>query len=127
MLHRSNYILTRCGELTRHALFLRVEHTAGDHQLHKIDALALRAPHEQITRQVRDILRQYASDVLTLSTEACAVCRHCSYPDAPCRHPDRMFPCVESYGIVATDLAEKNGIEFYNGNLVTWFSVLCYR
>ena len=89
--------------------------------------LATRAPHEQITRQVRDILRQYASDVLTLSTEACAVCRHCSYPDAPCRHPDRMFPCVESYGIVATDLAEKNGIEFYNGNLVTWFSVLCYR
>ena len=89
--------------------------------------LATRKPHEQITRQVRDILRQYASDVLTLSTEACAVCRHCSYPDAPCRHPDRMFPCVESYGIVATDLAEKNGIEFYNGNLVTWFSVLCYR
>ena len=81
----------------------------------------------EITRQVRDILRQYASDVLTLSTEACAVCRHCSYPDAPCRHPDRMFPCMESYGVVATDLAEKNGIEFYNGNLVTWFSVLCYR
>ena len=89
--------------------------------------LATRAPHEQITRQVRDILRQYASDVLTLSTEACAICEHCTYPNAPCRHPDRMFPCVESYGVVATDLAEKNGIEFYNGNLVTWFSVLCYR
>ena len=89
--------------------------------------LATRAPHEQITRQVRDILRQYASDVLTLSTEACAICEHCTYPNAPCRNPDRMFPCVESYGIVATDLAEKNGIEFYNGNLVTWFSVLCYR
>ena len=89
--------------------------------------LATRAPHEQITRQVRDILRQYSPDVLTLSTEACAICEHCTYPNAPCRNPDRMFPCVESYGIVATDLAEKNGIEFYNGNLVTWFSVLCYR
>lgn len=89
--------------------------------------LATRKPHEQITRQVRDILRQYSSDVLTLSTEACAVCEHCTYPDAPCRNPDRMFPCVESYGIVATDLAEKNGIEFYNGNLVTWFSVLFCR
>ena len=89
--------------------------------------LATRAPHEQITRQVRDILRQYSPDVLTLSTEACAICEHCTYPNAPCRNPDRMFPCVESYGIVATDLAEKNGIEFYNGNLITWFSVLCYR
>lgn len=89
--------------------------------------LATRAPHEKITRQVRDILRQYSHDVLTLSTEACAICEHCTYPNAPCRNPDRMFPCVESYGVVATDLAEKNGIEFYNGNLVTWFSVLCYR
>ena len=62
-----------------------------------------------------------------LSTESCAICEKCAYPDAPCRHPDRMFPCVESYGIVATALAERNGIEFYNGNLVTWFSVLCYR
>ena len=36
------YHLRRHFQLTRHALFLRVEHTAGDHQLHKIDALALR-------------------------------------------------------------------------------------
>ncbi len=76
---------------------------------------------------MRDILRQFSPDVLTLSTESCAICEHCAYPDAPCRHPERMFPCVESYGIVATALAEQNGIEFYNGNIVTWFSLLCYR
>lgn len=89
--------------------------------------LATRGAHEALTRQVRDILLQFSPDVLTLSTESCAICPKCAYPDAPCRHPDRMFPCVESYGIVATALAERNGIEFYNGNLVTWFSVLCYR
>ena len=89
--------------------------------------LATRGAHEALTRQVRDILLQFSPDVLTLSTESCAICPKCTYPDAPCRHPDRMFPCVESYGIVATALAERNGIEFYNGNLVTWFSVLCYR
>lgn len=91
------------------------------------ETLATRAPHEAVTRQVRDILQQQAGDVLVLSTESCAICEHCAYPDAPCRHPDRMFPCVESYGIVATALAEQYGIEFYNGNLVTWFSLLLYR
>ena len=91
------------------------------------ETLATRAPHEAVTRQVRDILRQFSPDVLTLSTESCAICEHCAYPDAPCRHPERMFPCVESYGIVATALAEQNGIEFYNSNIVTWFSLLCYR
>ena len=92
------------------------------------ETLGTREPHEEITRQVKQILLQEAEEVLTLSTEACAFCGRCTYPEGkPCRHPDRMFPCVESYGIVATDLAEKYGIEFFNGNLVTWFSLLFYR
>ena len=60
--------------------------------------------------------------------EACAICEQCAWPDEPCRHPDRMFPCVESHGILVTDLAERRGIDFLAGsNLVTWFSLLFYR
>lgn len=91
------------------------------------ETLATRAPHEEITRQALAILRPVVQDVMVLSTEACAICAHCAYPDAPCRHPDRMFPCVESHGIVVTDLAERESIEFYAGNLVTWFSLLLFR
>lgn len=92
------------------------------------ETLRTRAPHEEITRQVFRILREEAQEVMALSTEACAFCSSCTYPEGkPCRHPERMFPCVESYGIVATELAEKYGIEFFNGNLVTWFSILFYR
>jgi predicted metal-binding protein len=92
------------------------------------ETLATREPHEEVTRQVRDLLRQEAAEVLVLSTEACAVCERCAWLDGePCRHPERMFPCVESYGVVATDLAERYGIEFYGGNIVTWFSVLLFR
>ena len=64
---------------------------------------------------------------MALSTEACAICEHCAYPDAPCRHPELMFPCVESHGIIVTALAGKEGIDFYGGNLVTWFSLLLFR
>ena len=57
-----------------------------------------------------------------------AICEHCAYPDAPCRHPDKMFPCIESYGILVTDLAEKYQITFMNGgNVVTWFSLILYE
>jgi len=92
------------------------------------ETLGTRAPHEEITRQVYQILCEEAEEVMALSTEACAFCSTCTYPEGkPCRHPERMFPCVESYGIVATELAEKYGIEFFNGNLVTWFSILFYR
>ena len=92
------------------------------------ETLATRAPHEEITRQVVALVRRQAGETLALSTEACAVCESCAWPEAPCRHPDRMFPCVESHGIVVTDLAERTGIDFYaEGNLVTWFSLIFYR
>ena len=82
------------------------------------ETLATRAPHEELTRQVRDMIAEQSSDVMALSTEACAICQKCAYPDAPCRHPERMFPCVESQGILVTDLAEKHGLDFMNGNIV---------
>ena len=92
------------------------------------ETLATRGDHERITREILGIVREQASETLTLSTEACAHCAHCAYPDAPCRHPDRMFPCVESHGILVTDLAEKHGIDFLAGsNLVTWFSLILYK
>ena len=91
------------------------------------ETLATRAPHEALTRQVAAMLREQAADVMVLSTEACAICEQCAYPDAPCRHPERMYPCVESHGILATALAERYGIEFFDGNLVTWFSILFFR
>ena len=90
-------------------------------------ALATRAPHEAVTREALAILKPHVKDVMALSTEACAICEHCAYPGAPCRHPELMFPCVESHGIIVTALAEKEGIDFYGGNLVTWFSLLLFR
>ena len=42
-------------------------------------------------------------------------------------YPDRMFPCVESQGILVTDLAEKHGLDFMNGNIVVWFSLILFK
>ena len=89
--------------------------------------LATRRDHEDITRQVAQLMREQGCELRVLSTESCAICGRCAYPDGPCRHPELMFPCVESQGILVTDLAEKCGMEFFNGNIVTWFSVLLYR
>ncbi len=92
------------------------------------ETLATRGPHEELTRQVKQMLLDCgAKETMALSTESCAHCERCTYPDAPCRRPDRMFPCVESYGITVTDLAEKFGMDFINAGMVIWFSLLFYR
>ena len=109
-----------------HALYLTTLTEVSD--IANLDeTLATRAPHEAVTREALAILKPHVKDVMALSTEACAICEHCAYPGAPCRHPELMFPCVESHGIIVTALAEKEGIDFYGGNLVTWFSLLLFR
>ena len=76
---------------------------------------------------MRELFRAQGVEPYVLSTESCALCEECTYPDAPCRHPDRMFPCVESQGILVTELSERHGIGFWaEGNIVTWFSLLLF-
>ncbi len=116
----------RCGRYTGAFVFTTVAEGVDPGNFDAM--LATRMEHEEITRQIRDLFRESCEDVLALSTESCSICEKCTYPDAPCRNPDRMFPCVESYGILVTDLAEKSGITFLNGSdVVTWFSLILYR
>ena len=92
------------------------------------EALATRPDHEQITAEVRDLMRQQGVEPYILSTEACAVCQRCAYLDGlPCRHPERMHPCVESHGINLIPVLEQNGLDFqFGANVVTWVSLLFY-
>lgn len=90
--------------------------------------LATRGSHEEVTRAAAGLLREQGITPYVLSTESCAICSQCTYPVAPCRHPDRMYPCVESHGILILDTTERMGIPFQaGGNVVTWVSLLLYR
>ena len=91
-------------------------------------ALATRPEHEEITNQVRGFFRAQGIEPYILSTEACAVCQRCAWLDGePCRHQDRMHPCVESHGINLIPTLEENGLEFqYGENIVTWYSLLFF-
>ena len=92
------------------------------------ETLATRPEHEQITNEVRDLMEEQGVRPYVLSTEACSVCEHCAWLDGqPCRHPERMHPCVESHCINLIPVLEENGIEFqFGANVVTWVSLLFY-
>lgn len=92
------------------------------------ETLATRPDHEEITNEVRNMMQALGAEPYVLSTEACAICDHCAYLDGlPCRHPDRMHPCVESHGINVVPILEENGLDFqFGANVVTWVSLLFY-
>ena len=92
------------------------------------EALDTRGGHEDITNEVGALLREQGIEAYILSTEACGICERCAYLDGePCRHPEKMHPCVESHGINLIPALEENGLEFqFGGNVVTWVSLLFY-
>lgn len=91
------------------------------------ETLSTRREHERITRQVRSFFTDADCETFVLSSEACAFCESCTYPGAPCRHPEEMFPCIESHCILVTALAEKFGIEYMSSpTVVTWFSLIFF-
>jgi predicted metal-binding protein len=63
---------------------------------------------------------------MALSTESCDICESCTFPQGlPCRFPEKMHPCVESHGIIVSELAEKYDMEFtLSANQILWFGIL---
>ena len=92
------------------------------------EALATREGHEAMTETVADLLRSHGERPYVLSTQACALCEQCAWLEGkPCRHPEKMHPCVESHGINLIPTLEAEGIDFLQDRrMVTWFSLLFY-
>ncbi len=62
-----------------------------------------------------------------LSAGGCNICEKCTYPDSPCRFPERSRPSMEACGINVLELSRDVGINYINGeNTVTYFSLVLF-
>lgn len=76
---------------------------------------------DQLDRRISEVLDSYQ----LLSNEGCGRCQSCTWPDAPCRFPDKLYHSIEGYGFQINQLAEQAGIQYNNGkNTVTYFGAL---
>lgn len=83
-----------------------------------------RKRHEELDEA---ILARIESDETHLLAGAgsCSICAKCTYPDAPCRFPEKARRSMEACGMDVVHLAAKCGIHYINGtDTVTYFSVL---
>ena len=89
------------------------------------DALA---DFKQRVIAVAPAIRAEAKSPLILSNEGCGLCARCTWPDAPCRFPDRCFHSIEGYGFVVSELARDAGIAYNNGpGTVTFLGGVLYN
>lgn len=78
--------------------------------------------HEKVCELIGKLFVKEFPNCLMLTSEGCSNCAKCTYPDAPCRFPEKMHPSVESYGISVVKEASTSKINYINGeNTVTYF------
>lgn len=52
---------------------------------------------------------------LAMSAGACTICKECTYPDAPCRFPEKMHSSMEAYGLVVSEVCQLADTPYYYG------------
>lgn len=79
--------------------------------------------HNALTQELAAELGPLLDTPLKLGAGACQVCGRCSKRDnEPCRYPQKAIASLEAYGIAVSELAERSGMSYINGqNTVTYF------
>lgn len=75
---------------------------------------AEQAHKEHFTRLEKE-LRELYPDLLPIGAGTCTRCKSCTYPDAPCRFPDKSFASMEAYGMLVTQICQDNNLSYYYG------------
>ena len=68
-------------------------------------------------------LKNECEDVLAMGTGVCKICESCTYPDAPCRFPDKMEVSMEACGLFVSKVCTDNGLAYnYGPNKIAFTS-----
>ena len=73
------------------------------------------AAHKEHFNALHERLLETWPGLLALGAGTCTRCRQCTYPDAPCRFPDRRVSSMEAYGMVVMETCKANGLGYYYG------------
>ncbi|WP_230399821.1 DUF2284 domain-containing protein [Novisyntrophococcus fermenticellae] len=71
--------------------------------------------HKERFLKLRDELLKSVKRVLPLGSGSCTLCSVCTYPDKPCRMPDRRISSMEAYGLLVSQVCSDNNLPYYYG------------
>ena len=67
-------------------------------------------------QDITDAMRANGERFWALGCEGCTLCPSCTYPDAPCRFPDKMISSMEAYGMLVLEVCKANNLTYYYGS-----------
>lgn len=81
--------------------------------------------HKENFNTLTELVRASHPNCFPMAAGTCTICKTCTYPDAPCRFPDKAVPSMEACGLFVSQICEDSGLPYYYGpRTVTYTS--CY-
>ncbi len=97
-----------CESYSRFFLFARMYELEDS-----LDIEGMGDAHDDFQERVDALGEDLAGEkFLLLNNEGCTRCDECTYPDAPCRFPEKLYPSIEGYGFLVSALAKQAGIPY---------------
>lgn len=72
----------------------------------------IRSMHNRSFYPFVEKMRSLYGKVLAMNSGNCKLCKTCSFPDEPCRHPDEKVSSVSAYGVHVDEICEASGIDY---------------
>lgn len=95
------------------------------------DLTAIHAAEELHKKKFDTLVRQSRQlfpGCLPLGSGGCRRCHKCTYPDRPCRHPDKLYPSMEAIGLWVSDVCTRSGLAYYHGpDTLTYTSAILLK
>ncbi len=65
--------------------------------------------------ELQKVLLPLYPKALAIGSGCCTHCKTCTYPDAPCRFPEKQIASMEAYGMLVTEVCQANNMKYYYG------------
>jgi len=73
------------------------------------------AKHKENFGNMRSELRKKHPSLLAMGAGECKICETCTYPDSPCRYPDKMEISMEACGLFVSKVCTDNNLKYNHG------------
>ena len=73
------------------------------------------ARHKENFSKMRNELGKKHPSLLAMGAGECKICESCTYPDNPCRHPDKMEVSMEASGLFVSKVCTDNNLKYNYG------------
>lgn len=81
--------------------------------------------HCGLFQKAMELLREQKVEFLPLGAGGCPGCKTCTYPDAPCRFPEKLTVPMGAYGMMVSDVCRACGLHYCGGSgTVTYVSMI---